>query len=68
MSIFSEDSKFSFRKLWALVCLVLFATSVIGYLVANGFGEIPSAYWGGIYIVILFYFARDALKGLKITK
>ena len=44
MSIFSTESTFSFRKLWSLIGLILFAFAFIGNQIKTVFDEAPGQY------------------------
>jgi len=63
--IFSEDSKFSFRKLWSLTGLVIFAFAFVGNQIATGFEEAPGQYILLIGSIVAFYFGKELINKLK---
>ena len=65
MSIFSTESTFSFRKLWSLVGLTLFAFAFIGNQVKTAFDEAPGQYILLIGSIVAFYFGKELIGKLK---
>ena len=57
--IFIEKSGFSWRKTLTANASIVFSVSTIGYLIANGFSELPASYQAIIAGVFAFYFAKD---------
>ena len=67
-SIFTESSgTFSWRKAGTALCFLLFATSVLGYNIANNWEELPASYMAIIAGVFVFYFAKRPLENLSFS-
>jgi len=64
---FYEDTGFSWRKTLACICGICFMTAVIGYLIVNDFEALPGSYLTIIGGVFVFYFGKEAIKGIKVT-
>lgn len=60
--ILSELSNFSFRKLAALTCILIFAIACIGFLIINGFKELPASYVLVISTIMISYFAKKPIS------
>jgi hypothetical protein len=60
------DGTYSVRKFGGYLSLALLAYLIISFTIANKFKvEVPSAYWGGVYLIIAFYFVKSALSNLR---
>jgi putative Mn2+ efflux pump MntP len=68
MNLFNDNSKTSWRKILTGIAAFLFAFSVIGWLLRNAFAELPAAYQAIIAGVFAFYFAKDMLRNIMISK
>lgn len=69
MKLFKEENgTYSWRKILTALSGSLFGYSVIGHQIKSGFEELPSSYQAIIAGVFAFYFAKDVLRNMKITK
>jgi hypothetical protein len=63
-----SDGSYSVRKFGGYLALGLTAYLIISFTIATKFKEeIPSAYWGAIYLIIAFYFLKNTLSNLRLN-
>jgi hypothetical protein len=68
-NIFSDkDGTWSWRKIMTGCALFCFMIAVLGNLIVNDFKELPVSYWGTIAGVFVFYFFKNSLGDIKISK
>jgi len=61
------DGTYSVRKFGGYLSLGLLAYLIISFTIANDFKvEVPAAYWGGVYLIIAFYFLKHTFSNLRI--
>ena len=56
---------YSVRKFGGYMALVILAYLIISFTIANDFKEVPVSYLVSIDVIILFYFAKDAIRNIK---
>lgn len=61
------DGTISWRKIMTCGALFSFLVAVIGFLVANKFSELPTAYMLTIDGVFVFYFGKNVVSSLGQT-
>jgi len=67
MDIFKDRTGvYSVRKFGGYTALIILAYLIISYTIANDFKEVPMSYLISIDMIIAFYFAKDALRNVKI--
>ena len=64
----TDNGIWSWRKGLTLMCAVLFASAVIGYLLKHSFEELPLSYQLIISGVFGFYFAKKAIDKIGSAK
>jgi hypothetical protein len=58
---------YSIRKFGGYAAIILLVYLVISFTIATDFKiEIPTAYWGAIYLIIVFYFFKDTIRKARI--
>lgn len=69
MDVFKGESGYvSIRKIGGFLALALVAYLIVSFTIATDFKvEIPAAYWGAIYIIIVFYFFKDTIRKARIN-
>jgi hypothetical protein len=68
MNVFKENGGYSWRKLLTAIAAVVFAAANLGYLITHNFDELPGSYQAIIASVFVFYFAKETMRNIKITK
>lgn len=63
----SKLTRTSIRRIITLIAAILFSFAVIGHQISTGFKELPLSYTTAIVSVLLSYFAKDALRNIKLT-
>jgi len=65
--MFAElDSSFSVRKFWGITGALIFAFACVYYKVQNNGSELPIAYELILESIVVFYFAKETLRKIKI--
>ncbi len=59
---------FSWRKAGTAIIFFTFGYACIGYCHKHNFDELPMSYIGIIAGVFTFYFLKESVRGLKVTK
>jgi hypothetical protein len=62
------DGTYSIRRIGGFLALFLLGYLVVSFTISTKWKvEIPSAYWGAIYLIIVFYFLKDTLSNLRLN-